>query len=395
MRRPAFALLLLATALATPAPGPAAAADPGRELEKVQEKLKEKRQAAEQQEKKLTALRRELEKLREKSVKVAARVQARESTLNTLEQQLDTLETAEKDMRDELLRRHEQMGGVLAALQRMAWNPKATILARRDNVTTSVRTAILLKSILPAIDARARRVRHDLHDLAEVRAQIRDQKAELRKALKAVRTERRRLSVLLQRKGQLRAEVKARLASTRQEVSGLARKAEDLKQLMERLAEEKTRARRAARGKPSRKPPAERGRAFEAARGEMPLPVRGSITTRYGSKGPEGHTSHGLRIRARPGATVVSPHGGKVVFADSFRQYGLLLIIDHGDGYHSLLAGLAKIHAETGQWVLAGEPVGVMASGGTDPTLYVELRRNDQPVNPMPWLAAKKGKVSG
>ena len=72
------------------------------------------------------------------------------------------------------------------------------------------------------------------------------------------------------------------------------------------------------------------------------------------------------------------------------------MIIDHGQGYHSLLAGLARIDTVIGQWVLAGEPVGVMGREAKEkPVLYVELRRDGQPINPLPWLAARKGKVSG
>ena len=86
---------------------------------------------------------------------------------------------------------------------------------------------------------------------------------------------------------------------------------------------------------------------------------------------------------------MVSPYSGTIVFAGPFRSYGQLLIIEHGDGYHSLLAGLSRIDGTVGQWVAAGEPVGAMAPlsvGG--PSLYVELRHNGEPVDPLPWLAA-------
>jgi septal ring factor EnvC (AmiA/AmiB activator) len=84
------------------------------------------------------------------------------------------------------------------------------------------------------------------------------------------------------------------------------------------------------------------------------------------------------------------------VFAGPFRDYGLLLILAHGDGYHTLLAGMSRLHGAVGQQVLAGEPVGEMGDAGAGPPmLYVELRRGGEPINPTPWLAAGKGKVSG
>jgi septal ring factor EnvC (AmiA/AmiB activator) len=98
-----------------------------------------------------------------------------------------------------------------------------------------------------------------------------------------------------------------------------------------------------------------------------------------------------LTIETRSSAQVVAPHDGKVVFAGNFRGYGQLLIIDHGEGYHSLLAGMSRIDGIIGQYLLSGEPVGVMGSPKDGkPSLYIELRRNSQPINPAPWLVQKK-----
>jgi murein hydrolase activator len=81
-----------------------------------------------------------------------------------------------------------------------------------------------------------------------------------------------------------------------------------------------------------------------------------------------------------------------VAYAGEFRGYGLLLIIEHGDEYHSLLTGLSRLDVVPGQWVLAGEPVGVMGGSETEtPELNVEIRRKGQPVNPLPWLAVDRG----
>ena len=85
-----------------------------------------------------------------------------------------------------------------------------------------------------------------------------------------------------------------------------------------------------------------------------------------------------------------------MVFAGAFKGYGQLLIIEHGEGYHSLLAGLSRIDNTIGQQVLSGEPAGIMGNPKKGPPiLYVELRRNGQPINPLPWLAARKSKVNG
>jgi septal ring factor EnvC (AmiA/AmiB activator) len=117
---------------------------------------------------------------------------------------------------------------------------------------------------------------------------------------------------------------------------------------------------------------------------------------RYGQATETGLTRKGITIETGSGAQVVIPHDGTVVFAGPFKGYGWLLIIEHSEGYHSLLAGLDRIDNVIGQQVLSGEPAGIMGDlKNGPPLLYVELRRDGQPINPLPWLAASKIKVNG
>jgi septal ring factor EnvC (AmiA/AmiB activator) len=128
----------------------------------------------------------------------------------------------------------------------------------------------------------------------------------------------------------------------------------------------------------------------------MVLPASGRIIRRYGEAAGVGMTSKGLTVETRPGAQIVAPFDGRIEFAGPFRGYGQILIIEHGDGYHSLLAGLDRIDGAVGQWLVAGEPVGVMKSGGeAKPALYIELRHHGQPIDPGPWLASREDKGTG
>ena len=139
-------------------------------------------------------------------------------------------------------------------------------------------------------------------------------------------------------------------------------------------------------------------RSFAKARGTMPFPVAGELTEKYGEAANAAQTgssrARGITIKGRSGAQVVAPFDGIIAFAGPFRGYGQLLIIEHSEGYHTLLAGLGRIDGAVGQLVLAGEPVGVMENADTT-SLYVELRRDGQPINPLPWLASRTEKSSG
>jgi septal ring factor EnvC (AmiA/AmiB activator) len=144
---------------------------------------------------------------------------------------------------------------------------------------------------------------------------------------------------------------------------------------------------------PTKPPPA--ARPFAKARGLLLYPVSGRLLRHFGENDELGVASKGLTLETRDAAQVVAPYDGRVLFAGAFKGYGQILIIEHGDGYHSLLAGLDRVDGTVGQWLVAGEPVGTMSRGDAKPRLYLELRHDGQPINPLPWLAARDEKVSG
>ena len=125
------------------------------------------------------------------------------------------------------------------------------------------------------------------------------------------------------------------------------------------------------------------------SRARLQPPVHGVIVKDWGEATDAGPAT-GVSYQAVSGARVVSPCGGRVVFANSFRSYRQLLIVDCGAGYHIVLSGLEKLEVQSGQTISAGEPVGVMpvepGSTAHRQVLYIELRHNGHPVNPALWL---------
>lgn len=127
----------------------------------------------------------------------------------------------------------------------------------------------------------------------------------------------------------------------------------------------------------------------------LELPVGGKITEVFGELDGIGLKSKGINIITPSGAQVFSSFDGKVLYANNFRNFGPVLIIDHGDGFNTLMMGLERIDVKIGQNLLTGEPVGVMkelkpSNKHTGPELYLELRRNGKPVNPLAWLSPKR-----
>jgi septal ring factor EnvC (AmiA/AmiB activator) len=130
------------------------------------------------------------------------------------------------------------------------------------------------------------------------------------------------------------------------------------------------------------------------ARAQLPLPP--PIRPAAVAAGLDGHPETRITIAALPGQRVAAPQDGRIVFADAFKSYGLLLIIEHDSEYHTLLWGFSKLRVAVGDEVRGGEIVGIMdVVDGVPPRLGVELRRRGRPVNPLPWLAASSSKVRG
>jgi len=143
---------------------------------------------------------------------------------------------------------------------------------------------------------------------------------------------------------------------------------------------------------------------FAEAKGLLPLPAQGRRVLTFGEKTQYGSQSKGVVLETRHGGQVVSPCDGWIVYAGDFRSYGQLLIINAGGGYHILLAGLSQIDVQLGQFVLAGEPVGVMSSAVKSaqgkapenaPVLYIEFRKDQRPIDPDPWWVDASRKVQG
>lgn len=144
--------------------------------------------------------------------------------------------------------------------------------------------------------------------------------------------------------------------------------------------------------------------SFASAKGRLPLPAQGRRALAYGDKTQFGNTSKGLVLETRSGAMVTAPCDGWIVYAGEFRSYGQLLIINAGGGYHVLLAGMSQIDVQPGQFVLAAEPVGTMGgmpkspgsgSDSSGPVLYIEFRKDGEPVDPDPWWVSGQQKVQG
>jgi septal ring factor EnvC (AmiA/AmiB activator) len=353
----------------------------------------------------------------------AAKVKDIEKRLTTNEARIKPLQDQERALRGSLEERRAVIAEVLAALQRIGRRPPPAVMVNPEDALQSVRTAILLGAVLPEMREKARVLSRDLTELVRIRDEIATEKTRLTADLGKLADERQRLGIFIEERKKKQTETDKALESERQTAIALSRQVDSLKDLITRLEQGISAAAKAARNaarlaeepKPGERPDLaafkDPGRlepavAFASLRGHLQMPSNGVKTRDFGAADGLGGTEKGISVTTRPGAQVTAPCDGWVVYAGPFRSYGQLLILNAGGGYHVLLAGMDRISAELGQFVLTGEPVGVMGSSAqmaatvpiasSQSVLYIEFRKDGTPVDPGPWWATSESeKVRG
>ncbi len=344
--------------------------------------------------------------------------------INDIEGRLDTLRKRDFDIRTSLKLRQDLLAEVLAALQRMGLNPPPAILVKPEDALASVRSAILLGAVVPEMRVETEVLIADLKALTRITASITGERERLTERITEQIAEKERLSRLLQERRQLQEQSEGQMLAARRKADELVSKAADLEGLIasleteigsirkaqedarraeeERLKREAELANRPVRN--ANKLPV--AGPFGRLKGKLALPAAGELVARFGGEDGVGGRRTGDTVQTQSGAIVTAPADSIVLYSGPFRSYGQLLILDAGDGYHVVMAGMDRINAILGQSVLAGEPVGAMGevrlasavaqkTGNGNPELYIEFRKNGKPVNPDPWWAENRSGRTG
>lgn len=302
-------------------------------------------------------------------------VQKNERTLQDIEDKIKTLQTQKQELEKTLKSKRQSLANLILALERIRRLPPETLIARPDAPLETAQAATVMGSILPEINKRANQLKTDLQKLSEVETDLNNQKAEVEKATAKLKTTKDKMDKLVDDRSKALETTKQKVAAKSLEIANLTKEATDFRDLIKKL-EKKNREIDARTGNSPKRDKSDSGPALGTGR----LPVSGIIKTRYGESDEIGATSQGLIFSAREGSVVVAPLGGIVRYAGTFRNYGKIVLIEHKNKFHSLVAGLGKVDTFVGQRVEAGEPIGTLPSSSG--RLYYELRYQGDPVNP-------------
>ncbi|HCU58927.1 MAG TPA: hypothetical protein DIC64_02990 [Alphaproteobacteria bacterium] len=404
------------------------------DVEALEQKSDQKKMEYKKLQAESVALSLELAKMNRELVEAAKRVQKDEDSITKTEEELKLLKDKVRVTQENFDKEYQNLSMLLASIQNLALHPKDSLLFQPLTPVEVIQSALLMRNTVPEINEKASKLKKDLDNLTAQKEALNKKLLQLSSQTKDLKKKQESMKKLATEKNKLREKLEGETSKAKQEAVKLASEASDLRDLMEkaikeaeikrRKQEELKRAARERELEAQRKLEEEqikrlregRGLGFEnqeqetagakddntqydiiksepvrqtakisSASGQFIRPVRGDIITHYGQELSKGVNSKGIVFKTRDNAQVVAPYDGTVVFSGPFKGYGNLIIISHDNDVVSLIAGMKSIDTENGQMVLAGEPVGLMPDN-QNAKLYMEIRKNKKPVNPLGWL---------
>lgn len=372
----------------------------GTTLEQEQAALKTARRQSEEArdrsrrlEQQATLARGEADLARRRAAAMAARIQQSEADIQAAQARIAIIARLQRAQAARLAQRQEPVVKLTAALQMMVRRPLALALVQPGSITDAVHMRAVLDNVLPAIRQRTAGLRAELERSRAIRATAQQAADALAQGRAELKQHQAALEQLEAQKRLAARDYRSHAGLESERALALGEKARDIVDLMDtlqqasdlrdRLAQLSGPLPRPARPDQARAPAPERNRT-DTGPPPYRLPVIGQLVTGMGEVNDSGVRSRGLTIATQGGAQAVAPTAGRIAFAGPYRGYGQILIIDHGEGWTTLITGLHRVTASIGDTVRQGDPVGVAGTGR--PMVTIELRRNGRPVDIVPLV---------
>lgn len=330
---------------------------------------------------KLDTLEADLDNTRENLVDLATSMQRTEKTLSNIETRIETLQASKAELSEALQSDRAAMAKLLLALERIRRVPPQALIARPEAPLKTAQSAMLLGDIIPALNSKAEKLKENIERQSAITAELQEQRTEALQKKKDLQAEEVKLSQLAREREEIYKATQKDYKIKEIEAQQISSRSRNVGELVSKLEDniKRQQTRDAVKNAVLSAPP-----VTMPAAGSARLPVSGIVKVRYNDLDRYGAKSEGIRIEGRPGGLVVAPMAGIIRFAGPFKNYDNMVIIEHENGYHSLVAGLEKVDTLVGQKISAGEPIGKLQSTTNmeKPTLYYELRYNGAAVDP-------------
>jgi septal ring factor EnvC (AmiA/AmiB activator) len=342
--------------------------------------------------------------------------------IRVIEDRLEELFASERAIRNRLDGHDRSISNLLASLQRISASPPPAMIVDPTDALGSARAALLLGAVLPQLQQRAATVTGDLGTLVELKDAALAEADRLNANIETLNAERLRIATVIEARKQGLEWLSEDLLLEEAEARALADRATSLEQLIGGLeariaALTAAGSARSAADSGADVPVLDRETlaiAFadttrtepavpiESARGFLARPANGVMVQSFGAADGFGGVAQGITLATRADAPVIAPADGWVEYAGPFLNYGQIIVINAGQDYMIVLAGLESVDVGLGEFVQMGTELGTMGqrvpglrlagnAGVSGPTLYIELREGGAPIDPLGWWVAETG----
>ena len=373
------------------------------DVAKAEAEARKATQEKQQIEKQVEKVKTELDSINKKLIAAAQKIQDGEDEVRKKQEDLEELQKHLAESEEKFNLEHGMLIETLSALQNLALRPSEAVLVQPLSPVEVMRSSILLRGSARALEGRAHIIRQSIEDISRQKDEIANRLNDIAKENALLSEQQEDMKVLSKQKSEMFNKLSTQSKEAAEKAKILAGQANNLRDLLEKLEKQKNLQRKqmAEKARLAHERAKEELRAsanygyktdmpkeitgFSKAKGKLARPARGPVVTKFHAELSKGVVSNGIDIKTASKAQVIAPFDGTVIFAGPFKNFANLLIIDHGEGYTSLLSGLAETDAQVGQMLLAGEPVGIMPTGD-NVKLHMEIRKKNRPVDPNEWL---------
>jgi septal ring factor EnvC (AmiA/AmiB activator) len=328
-----------------------------------------------------------LQESEQKIGRLARRLRVMDGRLERQRERLAGLHDEQAEQADALAEQREALTRQVRAAYAMGRQERIRILLNQQDPATVSRMMVYYDYLNRARAQKMTVIRRHLDELLATESQIRDEEQTLTDLLDEQRAELAALTRSQESRQQIVAQLTRDLQDQGRQLDRLQSDERDLKALIRGLEE----ALADIPAEPVQKQP------FAGLRGRLPWPARGTIVRSFGTPKLGNLQWDGVMIAAPEGREVRAVHHGRVAFADWLRGFGLLLIVDHGDGFMTLYGHNQSLFKEAGDWVEVNEPIALVGtSGGRERAgVYFGIRHEGRPINPAKWCRRPSGRSVG
>jgi septal ring factor EnvC (AmiA/AmiB activator) len=350
------------------------------ELDNLKRSISSLEKTLEDRGKERNSLQSELKKVELEASKINSNMRRLRSKINKLEDQLKDLSSQERDLQLGIRGQSAAIVEQIAAAYKLGNQEPLKLLLNQEDPQKIARVFKYYDYFLQARSEKIKRYKKDVGELEAVIADIKNQKQRLTQSRAELESDKAKLARQAKKRKKTLSNLQSSLRTDKKKLSKLNKERGKLEELLDAV-------KRAA----AELPLPSNYESFVSRKGQLSWPLKGRVAHSFGSRRSGELRWEGWLIGAKAGDEVKAVHQGRVVFSNYLRGFGLLVIVDHSDGFLTLYAHNQELLKDIGDWVQSNEILSRAGdTGGLDkPALYFEIRKNGNPADPKSWLGKR------